>query len=391
MDRRSALKLITGAGLGMVAAPLIGAGAAPARTPSLDQAPNFVPADISPRRIIRQVVGLRPFRETGYVVRAERFSRRKTLVHHYGHGGAGVTMSWGTAAEAERALLAATDATSVAVLGCGVIGLTTALLLRRRGMNVTIYAEALPPHTTSNIAGAVWGPSSLYRRQSVDEAFLARFVDAARVSQRAFQHLANDPRYGVYWLRQYDFSLRTPGGPREPQPLDHLYPGLIRHTDPQTWFGYPSVTENHVLMIDPDIYLRALMADFENAGGRIVMRRFETASDIGRLDERVIVNCTGLGARDLFGDPELRPMRGQLTMLLPQPELDYAYTAWEGGILYMFPRRSSVVLGGTTDLDMADTLPSAEETARQLDGHARIARRLAGLERVEDGHGTLRQ
>jgi glycine/D-amino acid oxidase-like deaminating enzyme len=377
MDRRSALKLITGAGLGLAAAPLV-----QARTPSLDQPPNFVPADISPRRIIRQVVGLRPFREAGYVVRAERFDRRKTLVHHYGHGGAGVTMSWGTAAEAERALLAATNERSVAVLGGGVIGLTTALLLRRRGMDVTIYADALPPHTTSNIAGAVWGPSSLYRRHAVDEGFAERFVNAARVSQRAFQHYANDPRYGVYWLRQYDFSLRTPDGERPPSPLDHLYPGLVRHTDPDRWFGYPSVIENHVLMIDPDIYLRALMADFETAGGRIVMQRFETPSDVARLSERVVVNCTGLGARDLFGDDQLRPMAGQLTMLLPQPELDYAYTAWEGGIFYMFPRRGSVVLGGTTDLDLSDITPSAEETARQMDGHARIARRLAGLERA---------
>lgn len=377
MDRRSALKLITGAGLGLAAAPLV-----QARTPSLDQPPNFVPADISPRRIIRQVVGLRPFREAGYVVRAERFDRRKTLVHHYGHGGAGVTMSWGTAAEAERALLAATNERSVAVLGGGVIGLTTALLLRRRGMDVTIYADALPPHTTSNIAGAVWGPSSLYRRHAVDEDFAERFVNAARVSQRAFQHFANDPRYGVYWLRQYDFSLRTPDGERPPAPLDHLYPGLVRHTDPDRWFGYPSVIENHVVMIDPDIYLRALMADFETAGGRIVMQRFETPSDVARLSERVVVNCTGLGARNLFGDDQLRPMAGQLTMLLPQPELDYAYSAYEDGIFYMFPRRGSVVLGGTTDLDLADTLPSATETARQLEGHARIARRLAGMERA---------
>ena len=48
----------------------------------------------------------------------------------------------------------------------------------------------------------------------------------------------------------------------------------------------------------------------------------------------------------------------------------------------MFPRRSSVVLGGTTDLDEYSTEPSAAETARQIEGHARIARRLAGLERV---------
>lgn len=370
MHRRSLLKLVAGSGAALAAGPAF------ARTP--EAVPAFARLQVSPDRVVRSLAGLRPFRESGFVVRAERFDRRKTLVHHYGHGGAGITMSWGTAALAVEAMLAATDERSVAILGCGVIGLTTALMLRRRGFETTIYAEALPPHTTSNIAAAAWGPSYLYRRNAVDENFLHRFRLAARYSQRMFQHYVNDPGYGVRWIRCYDFSSRAPSGESAPNPLADLYPGSRLHADPEAWFGYPSVHSYHTLMIDPDIYLRALMRDFERAGGRITMARFEEAGQISRLRERVVVNCTGLGARALFGDETLRPMRGQLSYLMPQAEIDYGYvTGTPEGTLYMYPRQSAIVLGGTSDLDDWSTDPDPAQIARMLAGHAEVAARIS--------------
>jgi glycine/D-amino acid oxidase-like deaminating enzyme len=373
MDRRQLIRLAAGAGAA--------AALSPARTmaQSFNPPPEFARLDTSPRRLIRAVAGLRPFREAGYVVRAERFDRRKTLVHHYGHGGAGITMSWGTTAEAINAMLAATSERTVAVIGCGVIGLTTGLQLARRGMDVTIYAEQMPPHTTSNIAGAIWGPASLYRHHAVDEGWTARFHAAARISQREFQHYVNDPRYGVYWTRTFNFNRREPSGPFEYGPIDDLYPGMVQHRDPGRWFGYPSVDEYHCLMIDPDIYLRALVSDFETAGGRIALTRFDDPGQISRLSERVVFNCAGLGARALFGDEDLRPMRGQLAVLLPQDDIDYAYiTGSEQGSLYMFPRKGAIVLGGTNELDVWETEAQPEEVARLLAGHGEVARRISG-------------
>ena len=78
-------------------------------------------------------------------------------------------------------------------------------------------------------------------------------------------------------------------------------------------------------MIEPFTYLRALMRDFYQAGGKIVVRDFRNREEISRLPEPVVFNCTGLGARDLFGDQSLTPVRGQLEILLPQPEVDYCY------------------------------------------------------------------
>src|SRR3954465_5356112 len=86
---------------------------------------------VSPDRVIRTIVGLRPFRPSGFVVRGEKFDA-KTVIHNYGHGGAGITLSWGTAN------LALAEAVSIetrecAVIGCGVMGLATARLLQQRG------------------------------------------------------------------------------------------------------------------------------------------------------------------------------------------------------------------------------------------------------------------
>ena len=151
-------------GAAATSAALVAAGSAFA----FDTKRHFARVNVARDRIIREVVGLRPYRPSGFVVDAQRFGS-KLLVHNYGHGGGGVTLSWGTASLAvdlARDFFIArkqSRPTRFAVLGCGVSGLSTARLLQRRFQNgpgtVTIYAKDLPPDTTSNIAGAWWSPS----------------------------------------------------------------------------------------------------------------------------------------------------------------------------------------------------------------------------------------
>src|SRR5260221_12226828 len=106
--------------------------------------------NVAEDRIIRRVTGLRPYRPSGFVVRVEK-AGDKTIVHNYGHGGGGVTLSWGTASLAVS-LATQTGAKRMAVLGAGAVGLATARLLSERGVMVTIYAKDIPPNVTSNIA-----------------------------------------------------------------------------------------------------------------------------------------------------------------------------------------------------------------------------------------------
>ncbi|HKP83832.1 MAG TPA: FAD-dependent oxidoreductase [Pyrinomonadaceae bacterium] len=335
---------------------------------------HFAPVNVARNRIIREVVGLRPYRPSGFVVDAQRFGS-KLLVHNYGHGGGGVTLSWGTASLAvdllRDFLIARKRArpTRFAVLGCGVSGLSTARLLQRRFQNgpgtVTIYAKDLPPDTTSNIAGAWWAPTSVY--ETATPKFTEQFRQASRISNRAFQLLVG-AEYGVRWIDTLELSRNEAQLGRELPGGNDLYPQIEIHRDPDNYFGFPFVKQYMSMLIEPSIYLSALLRDFYIAGGRVVVQEFKSREQIARLREPVVFNCTGLGSRALFDDKELSPVRGQLEVLLPQPEIDYAYLS--SG--YMFPRRDGIILGGTWDHDDWSLTPDPDQATEILEGHMEI-------------------
>ena len=350
---------------------------------AFDGARHFAPVKVSRDRVIREVVGLRPYRPSGFVVDAERFGN-KLLVHNYGHGGGGVTLSWGTASLAVD-LVRDFHATSrtrphhFAVLGCGVSGLSTARLLQRRYQNgpgtVTIYAKALPPDTTSNIAGASWSPTTVFEPDHVDSKWTEQFHRACQISNRAFQLLVG-PEYGVRWIETFELMRNETSLQRELPGGDELYPDRQIHRDPAHYFGFPFVRQYSTMLIEPSIYLSALLRDFYIAGGRVVVKEFRNRREIARLREPIVFNCTGLGARELFDDEELEPVRGQLEVLLPQPEIDYCYLS--SG--YMFPRRDGIILGGTWDHGDWSLEPNPEQAAGILEAHTTI---MKGLQSVQ--------
>jgi len=348
------------------------------RAIAFDTKRHFAPVKVARNRIIREVVGLRPYRPSGFVVDAERFGN-KLLVHNYGHGGGGVTLSWGTASLAVdllRDFLIARKgvrAARFAVLGCGVSGLSTARLLQRRYQNgpgtVTIYARELPPDTTSNIAGASWAPTSVY--EDASPKFTEQFRQACRISNRAFQLLVG-PEYGVRWIDTFELSRSELSLSHELPGGNDLYPQIEIHRDAANYFGFPFVRQYSTMLIEPSIYLSALLRDFYIAGGRVVVKEFRSREEIARLREPVIFNCTGLGSRALFKDEELTPVRGQLEILLPQPEVDYCYLS--SG--YMFPRRDGIILGGTWDHGNWSLTPDPEQATGILEAHMEIMKGL---------------
>ncbi|PYQ38453.1 MAG: FAD-dependent oxidoreductase [Acidobacteria bacterium] len=347
----------------------LGAGlsaCAPRQTGSLvwPAAPRrFARVHVSEDRIIRTVVGLRPYRPSGFVVCAEKLGD-KTVVHNYGHGGGGITLSWGTSELAVDEAWA-TGEKRFAVLGCGAVGLASARLLQQRGADVTIYAKDLPPQTTSNIAGGQWSPTSVMdqdRRTPDSDARLAR---AARLSHRRYQQLPA-AEFGIRWIENYVLSDRPLQPWWEQELTRDLYPEW-RDLRPGE-HPFPTSHARHftTLLVEPHVYLTAMLRDVRLAGGRVVVRELAGREQLADLPEPVVMNCTGLGAKALFGDEELEPVRGQLTFLLPQPEVDYIVIA-DG--LYMFPRRDGILLGGTFEHGNW-SLDVDEATRRRIvDGH----------------------
>lgn len=308
------------------------------------------PVLVSGDRILRTTVGFRPFRPSGFVLKTEKLGE-KLLVHNYGHGGGGMTLSWGTADLATQMALES-GAREVAVVGAGGVGLATARLLQRRGIGVTLYAKALPPDTTSNQSGAHWWPVSVFDRDHLTPEFRVLLLRAAYLSYEHFERLLGE-RYGVRRIRNYWLS-------EEPMPELDL---------PGHPFASRYVRQFDTMMIEPAVYLDAMLRDFKEAGGRIVMREFRSKEEWSALPQSVVMNCTGLGSRELAGDTGLIPIKGQLTVLRPQPEIDYALLHDRH---YMFPRRDGILLGGTFERGVVTPEPNREAEKRVIEAHRRI-------------------
>nr|WP_294811435.1 FAD-dependent oxidoreductase [uncultured Sphingomonas sp.] len=310
------------------------------------------PVKVAPNRVIRTVAGLRPYRASGFVVRAEQLGTKR-LVHNYGHGGAGITLSWGTSRLAVDLGLPGHNG-SVAVLGSGIVGLTTARLVQEAGYAVTLYAAQLPPHTTSNVAGGQWHPASLYEPDQVTPEWLAQFEAAMDYSWRRFQIMTGE-EYGIRWLPTYLQMRDDPAADSEEPGLSNRYETDAAILGPgEHPFPVARVLRFTTMYAETGHLLRQLIRDVQIAGGKFVIREFATPADVAALPEMLVFNCTGLGAGKLFGDTQIEPVRGQLAVLLPQPEVNYAFAGRMG---YMFPRGDGIICGGTFEHGQWDATP----------------------------------
>ncbi|HVY55433.1 MAG TPA: FAD-dependent oxidoreductase, partial [Thermodesulfobacteriota bacterium] len=360
IGRREAIKL---AGLGLLTAALSGSCAS--RTAIIEKPPvkpyrDFPLVEVSRERIVRQAVGLRPFRPSGFVVRYERLGD-KDIVHNYGHGGGGLTLSWGTSHLAVEKALPLGHRSS-AVIGCGAVGLATARLLQFKGMTVTIYAKDLPPDTTSNVAAGQWSPFTVFDENNITTEFFNEFIRASRLSYSYYRKLIG-PQYGVSVAENFyfgDYPVELPDAIGE---LPELYGELTTLVPGQYPFKEPSCVVVKTMLIDSPTYLNTMMSEFRKDGGRIVQRNFADTNELLTLNEPLIMNCTGLGSYFLFGDRELEPVKGQLIVLIPQPEIDYITLAKNSGI-YMIPRSDGIMLGGSRDYGNWSMAPDPEVTER---------------------------
>jgi hypothetical protein len=252
-------------------------------------------------------------------------------------------------------------------------------MVQDAGYAVTIYTKAMPPDTTSNIAGGQWYPASVYAdAHTVSESFTDQFLAAAKYAYERYQ-ITTEPRYGVRWMRNYTIS-RTPisaneghvwgaDRPRIISGLDPLLPErrLLKQEENPFRIGYAGQFDG--MIMEPPMLLNALITDFRVAGGKVVRCELKSPAEVQGLPEKLVFNCTGLGAKALFDDKELVPVRGQLTFLLPQPEVTYA-TSFED--TYMFSRKDGVLLGGTHEEGNWSLEVDPETVKAKLAKHAEL-------------------
>jgi len=373
--RQSRRGVIQGLGASMMLASV---GCAPANRSLKPDYPRayshnpWVAPHISMDAVIRVIVGHRPYRPNGFRVEREQFDD-KIVIHNYGHGGGGLSLGWGSSALAVREAADLVPG-EVAVIGSGIMGLCTARLLQDAGWSVTIHTRDVYRHTTSNVAAGEWGPFSTHDNGQVDAAFLSRLDWAARVSHHAYTNLTGT-KYGIRWLESYALYDAPPGElPRATYDDLFSYQGDLSPGEHP--FGDRYADRIVTMQIDPGTLLRQLTADFQLAGGELVIRNFSNRDEVLTLREDVIFNCTGLGAAALFDDSDLVPAKGQLVYLPPDPAVDYMTfgggVSGEGGLMHMFPRGDVVILGGIFKLGDSSRNVEVQETERIVQEHKKL-------------------
>ncbi|MCG5217049.1 FAD-dependent oxidoreductase [Streptosporangium sp. KLBMP 9127] len=305
------------------------------------------------------IAGVRPYRIGSYRLDAEMESG-KFVVHNYGHGGAGITLSWGCAEKVREIVknyIAVSKDTEVAVLGAGVMGLTAATLLLDLGLKVTIYSDRKPEETTSYKAGGQWAVSVVKYEGKEEE-----LKGILKTAYTTFKNSIGK-NFGVYERPNYTATLS-----HNLEVVMQLVPGLIPERVPLPCLPFEGHTQSgymyQTLLIEPPTFLARLEKDLKMRNVTCVHKRFMNKSDVfTSVTQAIIVNCTGLGAKKLWNDSQLLPIKGQLAMLPPQPKLQYLY----GQNGYMFPRSDHVVIGGTFEEDVDDEIADKAKCQELVD------------------------
>jgi glycine/D-amino acid oxidase-like deaminating enzyme len=330
-------------------------------------------------RITRITVCTRPFRAAGPRFDVEKIGA-KTVVHNYGHGGSGWSLSWGSGAIATASAIA-TGERDIAVIGCGALGITTALLLQRAGARVTIYAKDLPPNVRSSFATGLYTPDSrICLEEHATPAFKQTWSQMARQSFQSYLGFLGLPGTPVEFIDSYFVSDDPAGEPSrmpdgrpafaelQSELLADLIPRGVEFKPGTHSLGQRHLQRYSQLMFNLAAYSHTLMTEFNANGGRIEVTEFHTPADFARLKEKTLVNATGYGARALFGDESLVPVRGQLARTIPEPDVNYGLFYHGVGFV---PRRDGLVfqVAGDSDYygygDDAET-PDQEEARRAV-------------------------
>ncbi len=325
--------------------------------------PNRSIPDLGDERVQRFTAGVRPVRRHGVRLAVDRGDSDTPVVHNYGHGGAGITLSWGSAEEAADLIeTVANRGSEVVVLGAGIIGLTSAVILRERGYGVRVMADQLPPHTTSNVAGGQFAPSLVGRGRTTREK--QRFTRMLRRSHLRLSRIAGW-EWGVSEIDNFTtgsgsgLSLIPEGLFAKPVKLDRLpFAGVERS-------GYLYRT----YLVEPPVHLPRLIHELNRVGVPISEQRFEDRDQVRAIGAAAVVNCTGMGARELFKDRTVIPTRGQLVHVEPQ---EISYLLSHSG--YLFSRRDAIVLGGSVERGEAEATVDPGRCLEILSRHRRFFR-----------------
>jgi glycine/D-amino acid oxidase-like deaminating enzyme len=322
--------------------------------------PALVPIRAETDRIFDIAVCLRPFRAAGPRLDVERIGETQ-VVHNYGHGGSGWSLSWGSSTVAVGKAMASSPG-EIAVIGCGALGLTSAILAQRAGAKVTIYAREQLPQTPSARATGAWTPDSrIALADSAPADFGDLWEEMARTAFKTHRDYLGLPGDPVEWTDFYSVSGDDAPQENAPAPkqelafagyrdrIADLLPDVHRLPADAAPFRAASVYRSENMIFNISDYGHTLLDDFFIAGGQFEHADFQAPAQLASLRQKVVIDCTGYGARALWGDETITPVRGQIARLIPQPGVHYGLAYRH---VYVVPRRDGIVVQAVEGGDM---------------------------------------
>ena len=309
--------------------------------------PALVSLRVTPDQLIDVKCCIRPLRAAGPNLGTEMVGDT-LVVHNYGHGGSGWSLSWGSGHIAVGKAMSVLP-TRIAVVGCGIVGLTAAVVAQRAGLQVTIYAREMIQQTRSFRASGSFTPDA--RVALVEPAgpgFGDLWEQMARYSWKAFRTYLGVEGNPVEFADSYQLSdtpivrrefpadpaitesFATKGLPQQNSEfarlsdrLKDIVPQAVQLAADENPFPVAYATRASHMHFNFASYGHIMLREFFERGGLFVNRDFHGPADYAGLPEKVVINSTGYAARDLWHDKTIIPVRGETGWLVPQPEANY--------------------------------------------------------------------
>lgn len=290
------------------------------------------------------------------------------LIHNYGYGGSGLTLCFGGAKEVVDTILAKNlQKKTVAILGAGVAGLTTASDLLDLGFEVHIYAKQWHPNLTSNVAAGIWSPLVLSKEVSEEcRQMHARMLKTSE--DRFLKSIGENPEFaGIKIITAFSFKEKSS---KEAIKSKERGEDVVAHFDNGVIKTGKSIKE---IGIEGNIFMEDLFSKVQAKGAVLIEQEFESVEDILKLEEPIVINCTSFGSRTLFKDEELIPVRGQIIHFQPQEKVDFLFfqniaessNEW----VSIYPWQDRIILGGIYE-EGEDALVNNQDVIHKIIGNA---------------------
>lgn len=260
----------------------------------------------------------------------------------------------------------------ISIIGCGVSGLTTGIILLKEGYSVEIITEKLPDQTTSAVAAAIWLPYEIHPVELANKW--------SNISYLQFQELANQPKTGISIIpTKILLKDEEEAWWKSAIPKDSIRALLPNELTPESTCGYMVQAP----LIETPLYLNYLLNTFHTLGGEVLIEKIEDITALSN-EKELVVNCTGFGSRELLNDQSLYAIQGQIVQLKASDKVPCVlaeYTFGEKGeeLAYVVPREDCVILGGTVVKYAEDLSPIESVTNGIVERCQNLVKEIKGL------------